>query len=289
MTISWDELKQGIPYGSKFSAELAKPTAEFMMVTPDMARRWLGCNTHNRRVKLGAVRKYAGDMAADRWLITGEAIQFDVNDTLLDGQNRLLAIVKTGVTLMVLVVRGLQPEAQDVMDSGVGRTASDALTLHGYSNTNIMASAAKWCVLWDEDRLYGDTTLHMVSHSQVMAYAEGNESLELAVARAKSLTSRIQLQPSILAVMIYLTSRVHAEDSAEFFGRAGDGVGLPAGSPILALLSRLRAIKEGKVRVEPTALMSIVIRTWNAYRQHEQMTRVQVYREGKPIRCPQPK
>ncbi len=55
---------------------ILKPSASVVMVDPETARRWLGRNTHNRRIRLRVVAAYARDMSAGNWHITGEAIKF---------------------------------------------------------------------------------------------------------------------------------------------------------------------------------------------------------------------
>lgn len=46
-------------------------------------------------------------MKTGRWVLNGETICFDSNGVLRDGHHRLLAIIESGVTIEVLVVRGV--------------------------------------------------------------------------------------------------------------------------------------------------------------------------------------
>ncbi|MEJ7763905.1 MAG: hypothetical protein WKF86_00250 [Acidimicrobiales bacterium] len=117
-------------------------TTTNVVIDPATAKRWLADNT-NRRLRPAIVSRYARDMAAGRWKMTGEAIKFDWNGTLRDGQHRLSAIVQSRVTLVVPVVRGLDPATQAFMDQGAARTASDALQLDGEKYPSILAAAAK--------------------------------------------------------------------------------------------------------------------------------------------------
>lgn len=68
-------------------------------------------------------------MASGNWRYTGEGIKFGPDGTLLDGQTRLRAIVLSGVTITMPVWRGIDPDAQLVMDSGRPRSNSDALSM----------------------------------------------------------------------------------------------------------------------------------------------------------------
>src|SRR5688572_25165711 len=106
-------------------AKVDPVTSEIITITPNMAEAMLGKNFKNRNVSKGLVQAYARDMLSEDWRFTGEAIKFDVTGKLIDGQHRLLACVKAGVNFRSLVLRGLEPEAQEVLDSGRVRTAGD--------------------------------------------------------------------------------------------------------------------------------------------------------------------
>lgn len=267
----------------------AKPSASVMSVDPATAERWLGHNTRNRSIRRRVVTGYASDMAAGHWQLTGEAIKFAADGTLLDGQHRLMAVIDSGATVQMFVVRGLLPPSQDVMDTGAKRGAKDMLEMYGVGNSVLAASAAKWAILYDENRLYIDRTTQTVTHSDVLEFVSDNEVYADAVAFTSSIKRHIDLQPSILGATAYITHQVSPEGSREFFARLADGIGLPAGSPILALRSRLREIKAKRTRVEPEAFMSVVLRAWNAWRADRSMASIPVYKGKSSIRCPRAK
>ena len=76
-------------------AALPSP-GEVVMVTPELAAEWLTHNTHNRGLKPIAIKRFAEDMTTGDWQWNGESIRFAADGTLLDGQNRLHAIVDSG-------------------------------------------------------------------------------------------------------------------------------------------------------------------------------------------------
>ena len=117
--------------------------SEIIVITPDMAKQWLEHNKKNRKVTGSTVAKYARDIKEGRWQITGDAIRFDTNKNLIDGQHRLLACVKADMPFSTAVTYGLPPEAQDVMDMGKMRSAGDVLSLHGLHNTNALTTAIR--------------------------------------------------------------------------------------------------------------------------------------------------
>jgi len=102
-------------------------TAAFQIVTPELARAWLSSNTDNRPIKATQVNRLAEDMRLGRWTLTPDAISFDINGTITNGQHRLAAIVQSGVTVTVMVARGLPLESFQSTDQGCSRSVADAL------------------------------------------------------------------------------------------------------------------------------------------------------------------
>lgn len=125
--------------------------SEFVTVSPDVAAVWLQTNTHNRRLSRGVVGKYAADMAAGRWRLTGDAIRFDTNKRLIDGQHRLAACVKSGKPFETLVIYGVAPEDQEFVDLGKSRNAIDVLALRGMQSTHRLSSALRMILTYRDD------------------------------------------------------------------------------------------------------------------------------------------
>lgn len=263
-------------------------TTEVMSVSPAMAEKWLGKNVRNRHLKPHYIARYARSMSRGEWMLTGEAIKFGVNGDLLDGQNRLHAVIESGKTIRLLVVRGVAADAQDVLDTGVARTACDQLTIHGHANAAVLAAAAKLAILWETDRFYVDRKRQAVSHREILNFAEGNHTLALTCGRAGAISKGSDLKTSVAGAAFYELMQVDAEAALEFFDRLTDGVNLSASSPILALRNRLRTLRDDKTRVDSETLMSLVFRAWNAWRDRKRLMSIPLYYKGDLIRCPEP-
>ena len=90
-----------------------------MLVTPDMARRWLATkNEFNRAKSETAVSLICDDINSGHYYVTNQGIGFDTDDNLLDGQTRLEAVVRSGKAVEMAVFTGLDPAAIDVIDKG---------------------------------------------------------------------------------------------------------------------------------------------------------------------------
>lgn len=97
------------------------------LVTPQMAEIYLEKNSINRRVRPGVVRRYATTMANDKWMLTPESVCFDTSEVLLNGQHRLKAIVESGCSVAMMIVRGVDRACFPAFDRGANRSYSDAL------------------------------------------------------------------------------------------------------------------------------------------------------------------
>lgn len=104
--------------------------ARIVTMNKEMVDSLLAMNTSNRRVKPAVVERYARDMASGYWPLTSQGIGVSNEGVLLDGQHRLLAMQKAGYPpLEVLLVTGLHPNSQRVIDQQSKRTARDIFRL----------------------------------------------------------------------------------------------------------------------------------------------------------------
>ena len=101
------------------------PTCQIMTVTPDLAEQWLKANTSNRKPRKDAIRRYARDMAAGRWLFNPQPVSFGTDGTIIDGQHRLMAIVSSGATVTLTVWFDVPIGSRAGMDDGITRSLSD--------------------------------------------------------------------------------------------------------------------------------------------------------------------
>jgi hypothetical protein len=102
---------------------------ELTEVTPEMAEDWLTSNTHNRTVRPAFVETYAADMLAGKWRLTHQGIAFDWDGVLIDGQHRLLAVLKAKRTVLMNVTRNMDPDALANIDGAIGRKVGDQFNL----------------------------------------------------------------------------------------------------------------------------------------------------------------
>lgn len=107
-------------------------TVSFEMVSPETALIYLQSNSPlQRKISRVKVEDYKGDMNAGLWALNGQTISFDWDGHLVDGQHRLTAIVETGKTVEMIVVRNLDPAVFETIDQGRARSLSTVLQTNG--------------------------------------------------------------------------------------------------------------------------------------------------------------
>jgi hypothetical protein len=111
-------------------------SSEVVLVTVPMAQNWLSTMIENQRKPSGPqVAKYAREMANGKWEISAP-LSFNHEGQLIDGQHRLLAVVKSQKPTLFLIVRNLESSAALKFDLGKNRTTQNIAHLHGYDWIN---------------------------------------------------------------------------------------------------------------------------------------------------------
>jgi len=113
---------------------------KILKVTPEMAAKMLENKINNRRLIKGTVDYYANQMRRGQWKLTGQGLSFDINNRLIDGQNRLAAVIKANRTVEFLVITGVDTSTFDVYDSGKMRSSADVFYIHGTKNYRATSS-----------------------------------------------------------------------------------------------------------------------------------------------------
>ena len=105
-------------------------TTKLVKITPSMARMFLDdANKQNRRVSISRVAMYANDMRNGEWMTTHQGICFFDDGTLADGQHRLMAIIKAGVTVEMMLTSGMPKSSIMGIDTGRPRDAAGVISI----------------------------------------------------------------------------------------------------------------------------------------------------------------
>jgi len=259
-------------------------------VSPEMAERWLDRNTHNRPIRQSRVDEYARDMAAGRWQMTGEAIKFDTSGALLDGQHRLWGVVEAGVPIRMMVVTGLAPESQSVMDTGARRSAGDALHLGGIPNSNLVAAAVKLLIAYDAGHLrrarniINGQDVPVATHSEIKQWIDLNPGIVECVRDARRWPGRSK---ACAAAALHVLRSIDVDEADEFIGRIINlNFHEQGGDPAKTLYERLIVSRTNRERLSSVTEMHMIFRAWNAERDGASLRKMVIRNSATPFEVP---
>lgn len=252
---------------------------EIHNITPTIAANLLALNVKNRPLSPHAVAKYHRDMLAGRWDFAGDPIRFDTFGNLSDGQHRLsaLAMIEDDtIQFPFLVVRGLPPETQMVMDQGRKRNAGQQLSIKGVKNASNVAAGVKVYLLWQTGYLFRDNKAAglAVSTPQIEQWVEENVDLIAHVNAHSSAIRNNFAPPSVGMAAAIMFAAVAPESEAQFFQDLADG-GMPVGHPINTLDKRLQRIRREGLKMPQRDYLALFIQAWNAVLDGRKMTKFQ--------------
>lgn len=252
-------------------------SVEWVLVDPDTARTYLDENDANRALRARVVNAYARDMGHGAWAVTGETIKFSKTGELLDGQHRLSAIIESGTSQWMLVVRGLEPATKGIIDTGAPRSAGDALKLVGLDagNPYAVAAAARLLVLWRTDRLRtmssGLRHEDRATHGEIIEMVRKEPDILDAVSDAYRDYERTGLPTGPAAMARVVLHGIDAKDAALFFeslaGYATEGSTDPR-AVLLYTVRQMRAL--GQMR-KPGEAIGLIFSAWNAWRDKQKI------------------
>lgn len=258
------------------NAKFGKLTVCFEEVTPEMATEYLTHNTHNRDRKKKSIQRYAKDMAEGRWIPGVCAIIFALDGTLIDGQNRLQAVVKAGVPAVFIIVRGVDMSAQAVVDTPSLRTTADVFRLSDVANHTTVGTVVKRYKAYQNQAFYNSTKEY--SNIQTLEYYKEHpeEYDKASLIGIKYNRQYNSLSRGVFgALYMYLTIDLkHSkEDVLLFFDEISDSV--PSTNDTVRTFRRYIRNMEatGIKRADDGRKVQYLCRAWNAWIKGQSLTK----------------
>lgn len=243
---------------------------EIVAVSPAHADELLRANTHNRPLRKHYVRQLADAMQRGEWTVNGEPIQISTDGTLLNGQHRLHAVLASGQTVEMLIVRNLPIVTQRTMDTGARRNLSDVLKLRNEIHTTNLAAA-----LGLLHRYRSGARMDTSSHSaptakQALDLLEHEPGLKENLALAHHVYRDVHLRISVATVLSYLFNEADPRQGTRFFEALRADDTRPPGDPLRELREILTRVRNEQTYVLTTyTLCGLTIKAFNAWRTGE--------------------
>jgi len=261
-------------------------------ITPEMAKKWLESNTHNRRASESLIEYYTDQINKGRWSLNGEPIIFSDTFTLLDGQQRLMSVIRANKPITSVVTFNVSDETFTTIDSGKKRTIADVMSIKGVNNyTTVTSGIIKYeslkkqlhpKLLFNPSGSATYTCLQSsrrlkVSTDDVLDFYYANKNLldRLAEFSVKYYhINRIMSTSEIFAYTCYLIiDKLHTEESVfGFFSQVLTGQNIE-NETIFLLRNRLIQNKTSNIKISSIYREAIIKRTWNNYLTGKSVTR----------------
>lgn len=249
------------------------------LITPILAEKLLKTNTSNRKVTQSHVDFLAKQMKEGNYIEeTGESIKFSKTNRLLDGQHRLLALIKSGRSYKFRVDEELDDKIFNVIDTGRSRSSGDILSIQGYKNAHLLAATVRFILEYENKRVDFTRSIKY-SNEEIIQFVDKNPDIAsiLTVSDAYYRSFRTN-SPSIIAgIYFILLKKGHSEQTINnFFDQYSTGLGISQNSPVYHLRDRFikNSINKSKLRISDK--VSLIITAWNSYIKGRTLTSLKI-------------
>lgn len=240
--------------------------AKVVLVTPELARGWLKSNNiDNRSVRASAVEDYAAMIASGAWRQDGNTVAFDWNGRLINGQHRLMALVRADQGVTMLVALNCDPLGFATTDAGRNRNGRDVLSItdpdgkyHGE-----LSSLARFIVQHER----GSRRRSVSNEDTLRLFEEIGPEMVAACEMASSVYPFVRGSRLALAASYFFIRQADPAAALEFFASWPKGLGFVEGDPRAALTRAWNNANKGTSAVDRTAW---VIKGYNAWVRGEQ-------------------
>jgi hypothetical protein len=249
-----------------------KMRSRIVSINPKTALRYLETVDANRKISDKNVSDFVGMMRRGEFYCSPQGIVIDINGRLIDGQHRLWAVVETEGTYDFYVTENCDPTVFKVLDSGKKRTASDGISIAGYKDANLLASAIRVVNSWtnapNNSWTAGQST---ITTEQALNLLADHPDIEDHKTVAHQVRIKLSCSPAVALAAVYMIHHEGDEGSAtDFFEGLVSGVGLQAGDPRLVLDDRFRrlqiAARTARQNVRDTREQAMyIVKAYNAF------------------------
>lgn len=236
-------------------------------ITPEIAASMLTSNLANRPMRERNVERLVRDLQDGNFYLSTDCIGFDTSGLLVNGQHRLTACVKAGVSFQAVVLRGLNNESYNIIDTGVKRQVSDTLHRACVPYYATVATLARWVADHESGVQLGSRGINPTANQVLSAASRHADILHDAAQVYHHLN---KFTRGTYGALVYWKIRtVCADRSAvdEFYRILCEAASEERGThPARVLRDRLLA--GGRNAMPAPYTCAVFVKAWNAYREN---------------------
>ncbi len=249
------------PHPNLADADFDRCAMSVERVTPAVAMEFLLANRNNRRVVTAYVDALARDMRAGRWALNPQPICFGWDGRLLNGQHRLLAVIQSGASIELPIMRGLPDTAFDTYDLQARQGPALADVLPGFGDGALVAAMAN--LLWRHECTPPGSRPLKASAAELRDVLAAHPRLVEMRTFARRMVE--YGRPSVLGYAAYVVAREDPVLGAAFLQRLDGSVAEGMTHPVARLRRNLLAMRRGGATRE--AVLEAVLAGWRQVKQ----------------------
>lgn len=243
-----------------------------VLVTPEVAEALIEKNALNQRsAKETAIIRYSRDMQKGLWVPdTGETLKINRDGFVVDGQNRLHAVVQSQTPVVFDIAWNVDNNAIYAIDGGSVRTTKDDLQFHGIHDKIVVGPLVKWIVGWEKGNfLNGGGRLSPTRQEVRQRYLMEPQSFDTAAMYGRACRSRLHMNAPAAGLAHFQFAKLDEEAAEKFFDLLIGGMDLNGLSPVYALRNGM--IEKAR-QYDKVQQLYFMIRAWNATRRGQEGT-----------------
>ena len=241
-----------------------------MVLTPEIAEQWLESVDPDKQRKFRDhhALKLARAIERGEWTMNNDMFMHGP-DGLGNGQHRCAGVVKSGISVPIVVAWGCTRDEIRRADQGcLKRDTADVLHYEGFTSTRNMAAIINTVVRDLERQRFAP------SSEQAVAYCKAHfEALnESGRYWKRACVSRCPVEPSILCAVHYLAKAAGHDCADSFAGKVADCTPDQRGDAVWQLLRRFQENKD-KLSGHMSRVLkcALIVKAYNAYRDGKKM------------------
>ena len=261
-----------------------KRSSRLLTITPALAQEYIDSIKPGlvRRLVWGWVDHLAELMTNGRWDPSNDALCFSPEKNMLNGNHRMHAVVKSGVTIHNnLVLYNVPESAFSAMDGGRRRVAADLLSINGENDAVWLASALRVLSTYNEAAGCFRLGRHH-SNTEILDLYRRCSGMRDSTDTIVSLNKHKFLRMGVAVTLHYLFWQIGGTKAAadDFFDRLFSGDNLSKKSVIWLLRQRLEANLGARAKLPNDYLTALTIKAWNFHAEGRQVSLL-TYQQGK--------
>jgi len=249
-------------------------SVSLVYITPEIAEHYLSYNTQNRKESVSSINFLTQQMNKGLFIENGESIVFDKNMKLTDGQHRLMAIIKSGKSYHIPVVKGVNIKSMATYDTGKNRSAADVLSINGFKNANLLSTFIKLINKYEKNGSKASKPLsysrdEQLTNQQILNYCKDNYDwlyrIILDVTNIYVKSEIKVISKSYFCYMVYMIGGKHPDHNVYEFMKNIYGLNRTQDTATSYLYSKLY---KSKVNKEPLGfywVLGMTIKAWNYF------------------------